>query len=179
MTTTTDRIKTIQDSKRRNRNAIIIGAGMTLIATAVFFILPDVVPLQQLKMLFLETTGGWLYGNPFRQLRFLGPAVGGFTAGYLAVDINGYPTWMTSMKYGAIAAATGVGLLYLAHAALIAVQYVSTIIRDPAINASIPHILDIFMAPLFFALPLIPIGLFEGLIAGMLGNSIRRVWARN
>lgn len=178
MATTSERIETIQHSKQRNRTALVVGAAMTLVATVFLFVLPEVIPIQRLKLLVLETTNEWFYGNPFRQLRFLGPAVGGFVAGYLAVDINGYHTWLTSMKYGAFAATAGVGVIYVVYAGYIAVRYVSAIATDPAIGASIPHVLDIVMVPLFFTLPLFIFALFEGLVAGGAGNGLRRLRTR-
>ena len=175
MATQTDRIAIMEKSKRRNHFAVIGGAGATLVATVVFLFLPSAIPLQGLKALYLETTGGWLYGNPFQQFRLLGPAVGGLAGGYLAVNINGRHTWTTSMKYGCFAAVAGVGLVYVTYVGLVAIRYTSAILTDPAIDATIPHLLDIFLVPMFFALPLLPIAIFEGLLAGAAGKGLRTV----
>jgi hypothetical protein len=170
-----DMTETILESKRRNRIAVAAGAVTTLLATVFLFFLPAIVPVDHAKIVVFETTGNWISGDPFRQLRLLGPVPGGFVAGYLSLDRTGYPDRVVSMKTGAIAAVAGVGGIYLVTAASIAIRYWTVVASRPDLSFTLGHLLDTLLVPLGLVLPLVPVALFEGVCAGIIGNWLRRM----
>lgn len=172
------RIEAIRKSKRRNRIAVTVGGMATAVATFALFLLPTVIPLEQVKMAVFETTNEWIFGNPFGNLWLLGPTVGGLVAGYLAVDRNYRHTWMASTKNGVVATIVGVGFVYASYAGFVAVRYASAILVDPAIGFTVAHVLDVLLVPMVVVLPLLPAALFEGLFSGILGNGLHLVGPR-
>lgn len=164
---TSDGVATFERIERRNKRAWIAGAIATAFATGVFLLLSEFVPQEELRMAIWKSTGQWMFGNPLGQLPFLGGFVGGFVAGYLAVDHNERPNWMASVKYGLISGAAGAALLYLGWIAVLIAQNLPGILAN--LDKAIFIVGDLLIFPLVFMLPLAPILMFEGMIAGGLG----------
>lgn len=137
-----------------------VGVTVTFVFTVVFAILPEAVPLEQIKNAVFRATGVWLYGNPFGGLRFLGGVVGGFATG-LALDQpwdEGLPVILKSVL-------AGLAVAYLVYVAITAVLAF-------AAYAMVP-IASILFVPLVLALPLAAVYLLGGFVGGFAGLWVR------
>lgn len=148
-----------------NRFATYLGGVVTAVTMAVLFVVPLLVPVEEINR-SVYRLAGWVWtGNPFLQLRVFASVPGGIVAGYLVKDRLENDDWVTSFKYGAYAAGVGLALLYAVYVA-VRIGYAVVVLR------SVPPFYIVFVFPLILGLPLVPAELLFGGAAGLLGNAL-------
>ena len=148
-----------------NRRAVLLGGVATTFATILLFVVPVLLPMQNINETLFEQTGTWWTRNPLLQLRLFGGFVGGFVAGYFARDEFNHNNWSFSVQSGLYAGLVGALLSYL--------LYVGINFLTATVFAGMfpPPVYVILVVPAIYALPLFPAYALEGMIAGVIGNA--------
>jgi hypothetical protein len=154
-----------------NRKGILVGGVITATATSLLFLLPTFVSIEEFKLLVYRSTGEWMFGDPFAQLRLLGGIPGGLVAGYLARDHFGNVKRGNSMKISIYATLSGLLLLLVAFALFNI--YSAIVIR----GIFPPPIYLIVVVPLIVTAPLFPAYLIEGLVFGYAASIVQETRA--
>ena len=148
----------IRDARHRDRRAVHVGTAVTGIATLALFVLPDLLPVEAIRLWYFELTGEVVRGNPFTVLRFGGGLVGGAAAGVLTSDLGvGAVAGMKAALYGLVVAY----LLAIAYYVLYAIAVA---------NVFPPPLLTTASIPLIYALPLFGVHLIGGAVTGFLAH---------
>ena len=142
----------------KERNAILVGAAVTTLFTAIFFVIPILVPLKATRQAVFEMTGEIMWGNPFKNFRLIGGFIGGTVTGLLCNDY-----WERSIKYGIQAAILGLIVSYLLYV-------VYNLFHAVVLVGVVPPILVILIVPAVFTLPLLLTYFIGGGIGGLLGG---------
>lgn len=139
-------------------NAAVIGGAITAVTlTVVFVAVPDAIPFEPIRDRLFETTGIWLWDNPFPPLRLLGGIGAGFVAGYLTRG-----GWDNAVVNAVIAVVAGVAVYFV-----LAVAF--NLATFPGLTSSIAIVL-IFQQLFFVALPYTLLYFFEGTVSGVVGR---------
>lgn len=151
-----------------NRRAVLVGAAVTAVTTAVLFVLPDLLPMEAMRRAWWERTGDWVFGNPFRNLRFLGGLPGGLVAGYLTRnEINERsPAWGVCFRNGLLAGFGGVAALYLAY---VGYQLVRTSVL---MGVFPPPVYLIAVVPLVLLLPFAFTFVVQAIATALVGHAL-------
>lgn len=154
-----DKWDTPADRSKANRISVVVGTIVTAAFTGLFFVLPVVVPVDDLRLLYWERTGRYVYGNPLLNLRLFGGVVGGVVAGALTVG-----GWDDGVTNGLRAAVYGLIVLF--------VCFVSYSLVDATLVEGIvpPPIYLIIVVPVIYSLPILVAHVFGGLVGGYLGS---------
>lgn len=149
-----------------NRRAVLAGGVVTTLTTVFLFILPVLLPMQNINERLFEQTGMWWTRNPLLQLRLFGGLIGGFVAGYLARDEFGHNNWSFSVQSGLYAGLMGAVLSYLLY---VGINFFTAMVFTGIFP---PPVYIILVVPAIYALPLFPAYMLEGMIAGVIGNAV-------
>ena len=149
-----------------NRVATYTGGVITAVMMAILFVLPLLLPVEEVRDFVYQVSGHIFSENPFIQFRVFAGVPGGTVAGYVAKDRLDNDDWMTSFKYGAFSAGFGLILLYVLYI-VVRIGYASLVLW------SVPPFYLIFVFPLLLGLPLALPVLFFGAFAGLIGNFLK------
>ena len=84
-------VEDIEQSKRQDRRAIILGSIITAVAALIFFVLPEIFQdeVEAFKLWYWEQTGRRIQrDNPLGPLRFAGGVFGGAVAGWFSSELG-------------------------------------------------------------------------------------------
>ena len=147
----------------RDVRAVALGIVSTTILTAIFLLLPDLVPaavLERLKLAYFDLTGEWIFGNPLSSLQFIGGPIGGFLTAYLTAGSLSH-----SVTNGVKAVVVAIVLLYCLTVGYLLVLSVVAWETFPVIQ--------ILAIPMIIGFPVAVISVFGGFVGAIAGYGLR------
>lgn len=143
-----------------DRLPIVAGAVTTLVATAVFFVIPALIAVSELRQVAFELSGDVITGNPLLNLRLFGGLAGGFVAGYTTGS-----RWVLNARNGVLAVVYGLLTLYVLFAAY-------NVVNAALAGVFPPPIFVIAVVPAVYLLPLLAVFLVSGFVGGVSGGFV-------
>lgn len=138
-----------------SRSSVVVATVISVVLTSVLFVGAQLVPMESLQKKVFETTGMWMWDNPFRGLYFLVGFLGGAIAGYLSK-----PHWQAGGVDGFWTGIfTGIGLYLI----LVVYNVFSAFLAGGPIAFYI-----IAVVPLVYTLPILLTFPLEGGVTGMI-----------
>jgi hypothetical protein len=145
----------LSENMASRRLAVAIATAISVALTSVLFVGARLVPMEWLQRTVFETTGVWIWDNPFRNLYFFVGLLGGAIAGYLSD-----PHWQAGGADGFRAGLSAGISIYL----LLVVYNVLT-----ALLAGGPVAFYVIaVVPLIYVLPILLAFPLEGGLTGMI-----------
>lgn len=142
--------------------AVRIGTLATIALIAVFWLLPAIAPVFEIKMVYYELSGTWPTANPLRPLRYVGGAVGGFVTAYLT---QGH--WEDGLVNALRAAFYALAVLYV----LLALSFLGSSLYY---YGTLP-VIQALLSPVIFGFAVAITTVLGGAVTSVLGHEARQV----